>query len=73
MHSQLRGSSALADNDSDAFIKLTVDGMGRVIVLGRVGGTHADHHMNFEFTTDQTCLRPLARDLDYLLRIVPGT
>jgi hypothetical protein len=67
MLSTLSGTATLIDSDSDAFVEMTVDDSGQVMVRGRVGGTHQEHTMTFEFRTDQTCIGPLITELDCLL------
>jgi hypothetical protein len=67
MSSTLAGSATLEDTDSDAFVSIGLDRLGRATVCGRVGGTHESHSMTFEFLTDQTCIDPLIADLERLL------
>jgi hypothetical protein len=49
MHTDLEGSSRIDDNDSDAFIELSIKPNGRLTVAGQVGGTHVDHFLRFKF------------------------
>ena len=73
MLSTLSGTATLTDSDSDALVEMTVNEMGHVMVRGRVGGTHEEHTMTFEFRTDQTCIEPFISELDCLLKTPPDS
>jgi len=67
MRTDLKGSTKLEDNDSDACIELIIEPNGQLIVCGQVGGTHEDHFVKFKFKTDQTCIPPFVQDFKSLL------
>lgn len=54
-------------------VELEVTSRGEVRVRGHLEG-HGDasQSVDFEFITDQTCLRPLIADIEALLRLPPG-
>jgi hypothetical protein len=67
MYSTLSGYTILDDNDSDAYVKFEIEPMGRLYVIGQVGGTHEEHFVRFKFQTDQTCIPYFVTDLKKLL------
>ena len=68
MHLSLTGSSRLSDNDSDGFIKFSVNEYGHLQVGGQVGGSHEDHFLKFRFQTDQTCIPKFIDDFEKLIK-----
>ena len=68
MNETLRGSARLDMPYEDAHIAFAGDGLGHVNVSGIVLGGIAQR-LEWEFTTDQTCLSPLVRDLRKLFEI----
>ncbi|MEO6254963.1 MAG: hypothetical protein ABIO79_16750 [Ferruginibacter sp.] len=67
MHTDLKGSTKLEDNDSDACVEFMIEPNGQLIVSGQVGGTHEDHFVKFKFQTDQTCILPFVQNFKSLL------
>ena len=68
MYLTLSGQTILADNDSDAFVKLEIEANGLLNVSGQVGGSHEDHFVRFKFQTDQTCIPLFVQDFNSLLK-----
>ena len=68
MDRSLSGSAKLKPLHEDHFIELTLTRTGRVVVHGNVF-EHSEHaqHLEFEFETDQTVLKPLIEDLKQCL------
>jgi hypothetical protein len=64
MDRDLSGAATLQPLYEETFITLKVDHVGRINVSGElVRYAEHTHRLAFSFTTDQTCLGPLARDL----------
>lgn len=65
MDRSLKGSARLQSLYEPGFIELTTGSAGAVFVSGEVvSSAEFSQRLHFEFRTDQTCLRPLARALD---------
>lgn len=67
LHYSLNGSTSFNDNDSDGFVRFSMEQSGHVVVSGQVGGSHQDHSMRFKFQTDQTCIPRFVQDFKRLL------
>jgi hypothetical protein len=65
MDQSLSGSAVLQTPNEDPYIKLTVDGSGRVTVSGELVDYDQDlQRLHFIFGTDQTVLRPFIHDFE---------
>lgn len=72
MARSLQGSARLQPRYEPGFIVLTMGPAGAVFVSGEVvRAAEFSHLLRFEFRTDQTCLRPLTRDLDACTKLAP--
>jgi len=67
MHSALKGTARLDDNDSDAFIEFNIEANGRLNINGQVGGSHEEIFLKFKFGSDQTRIPKFVQDFKLLL------
>jgi len=67
----LEGEAILKPQWEPQHLRFSGDGLGRVSVAGELI-EHGPHRqfVSFEFATDQTCLGPLVRALDALMRSI---
>ena len=73
MDRTLRGTARLTSGFEDHYVELEVDHMGGVWVSGELFEyAQQSQHLRFGFRTDQTCLGPLADDLQACLHM-PAT
>jgi hypothetical protein len=64
----LRGKARLKLEFEEPYLELEGDGLGHIKVRGLLLQTgRMTQQMEFGFLTDQTCLRPLIRDLQLLI------
>ena len=72
MDRSLEGSARLHPRYEGGFVELTMGQAGAVFVSGEVvRAAEFSQLLRFEFRTDQTCLRPFARDLDACAKLGP--
>lgn len=57
----LNGTCTINDYDTDAFLLLSVDQYGHVVIKGQIGGSHQDNFMCFKSSMDQTVLNNLIK------------
>ena len=67
MHKELKGSCEIVDNDSDAYITLSMDKYGYMSIYGQIGGSHEEHLLKFKYSTDQTVLERVIKLFEGLL------
>ena len=68
----LIGSARLQPRYERGFVELTMGRAGAVLVSGEVvRAAEFSQLLRFEFRTDQTCIAPLARDLDKCAKMAP--
>ncbi|MCR8845343.1 hypothetical protein NQ117_16805 [Paenibacillus sp. SC116] len=67
-YEKLSGRSQIDDYDSDAHLVIKATRLGKVTVSGQIGGSHQEHSMRFEFTSDQTVLERLINLFNVLIR-----
>lgn len=55
----LYGEYTIEDMDSDSYLKVTMQKYGKLEFSGRLGGTHNNNYIVFDFIADQTLLQKL--------------
>ena len=56
---QLCGECVIEDMDSDSYLNFSMKKYGKMTFSGRLGGTHTNNYMVFEFMADQTIVQNL--------------
>ena len=56
MLNSLFGECRISDAESDSYICMSFDGI-KLKVVGQLGGSYNDNHVNFGFKADQTALK----------------
>ena len=66
MNGKLVGSGKIDDNDSDAYVKLEMQKLGKLIIWGQLGGSYEDQFLKFKLDSDQTILNYIIKSLRYV-------